>query len=235
MSSESKYFFMYKKFSASIPVFGIDNSTLYACSKDIIYLQSLSDVNNTAIHQFNNVWLVSDLNDFIISKHSTKQYHLSISLDNNENICLSFINFKSIFKVTTQSIDKITVFSHVQALVYQCSSTQRLSQRPLRQRIVRNIITASQRLSRISIPVKTLQHSQFQSSHAQLMHERLAHTSAKSLSLISIKYLSDNCSECVLSKQTRQSFNDVFNTASTRLFRVFFDLCGEIKPRSFEK
>ena len=118
MTSEPQYFFSYTEFQQPIPVSGIGNSTLHARGSGTIYLQSLPDINNTSIHQFDNVWLVPGLNDSIISKHWTKQHGLTTTLDDQENIILRSNNPKSTFKTTTQSIGKITVFPHVQAL--QC-------------------------------------------------------------------------------------------------------------------
>ena len=234
MTSEPQFFFSYTEFPTPIPVTGIGNSTLYARGNGTIYLQSLPDLNNTSIHRFNDVWLVPGLNDSIISKHWTKQHGLITSLDNQENIVLTSNDPKSTFKATTQSIGKITVFPHVQALIYQPSKVFSISNAP--QRFIRTISTAPQHHSRIPVatPVRRNQiQRRYQSSHAQLMHERLAHTSADRLRLIGIKYLPGNCSECVLGKQTRLPFFDVVDTAPDRLFRVYCDICGEIKPRSY--
>src|SRR5438046_7196464 len=119
MTSVPQFFFSYNEFLIPIPVTGIGNSTLYAHGSGTIYLQSLPDLNNTSIHQFDDVWLVPGLNDFIISKHWTKQHGLTTSLDDQENIILASNDPKSTFKATTQSIGKITVLPHVQALIYQ--------------------------------------------------------------------------------------------------------------------
>src|SRR5438876_4909009 len=74
MTSEPQFFFSYNEFPAPIPVSGIGNSTLYARGGGTIYLQSLPDLNNSSIHQFDDVWLVPGLNDSIISKHWTKHH-----------------------------------------------------------------------------------------------------------------------------------------------------------------
>jgi hypothetical protein len=257
MTSEAQYFFSYTEFPSPIPVTGIGNSTLFARGSGTVYLQSLPDLNNTSIHRFDNVWLVPGLNDSIISKHWTKQHGLTTSLDDQENIVLASNNPNSTFKATTQSIGKITVLPHVQALVYQPSKVFAISMAPQSNsrsplqvqgttkapqrhpRILAHanaITTASQRHSRIPVYTKhnrVQPQRHYQSSHAQLMHERLAHTSADRLRLIGIRYLSGNCSDCVLGKQTRQPFNEINGTGPSLLFRVFCDLCGEIKPRSF--
>src|SRR5204863_6117040 len=121
MTSEPKFFFSYTEFPNPVPVSGIGNSTLYARGSGTIYLQSLPDLNNTSIHRFDNVWLVPGLNDSILSKHWTKEHGLTTTLDDQENIVLASNDPKSTFKATTQSIGKITVLPHVQALEYQPS------------------------------------------------------------------------------------------------------------------
>ena len=132
MTSEPQYFFNYTEFPTPIPVSGIGKSTLYARGNGTIYLQSLPDLNNTSIHRFDDVWLVPGLDDSIISKHWTKQYGLKTSLDDQENIVLVSIDPKSTFKATTQSIGKITVLPHVQALLYQPSKVLAISTAPQR-------------------------------------------------------------------------------------------------------
>jgi hypothetical protein len=221
MTSEAQYFFDYTEFPHPILVSGIGKSTLLARGSGTIYLQSLPDLNNTSIHRFDDVWLVPGLDDSIISKHWTKQHGLKTSLDDQENIVLVSNDPKSSFKATTQSIGKITVLPQIQALVYQPKAC--------------TISTAPQRHSRIPVPVRHNRRHQprFQSSHAQLMHERLGHTSANTLRILNIKYTPGNCSECILGKQTRQPFREIDDTAPSRLFRVYCDLCGQIKPKSY--
>src|SRR5205823_3441531 len=61
-------------------------------------------------------------------------------------------------------------------------------------------ITAPQRHSRIPVYIRynrVQPQRRYQSSHAQLMHERLVHTSGDRLCLIGIKYFPANCSYCV--------------------------------------
>jgi len=215
MTSEPQFFFSYTEFPTPVPVSGIGNSTLYARGSGTTFLQSLPDLNNTSIHRFDNVWLVPGLNDSIISKHWTKQHGLSTSLDDQENIVLASNDPRSTFKATTQSIGKITVFPHVQALIYQPSKVFSISDAP--QRLIstaslrhaqshahtRTITTAPQRHSRIPVYIKhnrVQPQRRYQLSHAQLMHERLAHTSADRLRLIGIKYFPGNCSDYVLGK-----------------------------------
>ena len=233
MTSEPQYFFSYTEFRQPIPVYGIGNTTLHARGSGTIYLQSLSDLNNTSIHQLDNVWLVPGLNDSIISKHWTKQHGLTTTLDDQENIVLSSNNPESTFKTITQSIGKITVLPQVRALVYQ-PKAQHITTTPQ----VQHITTAPQRYSRVPIPIQhnrnQYRQPRFQSSHAQLMHERLAHTSADRLRLIGIRYTSGNCSGCVLGKQTRQPFHDVDDTAPSLLYRVYCDLCGQSNPNPSE-
>ena len=223
MTSEPQYFFDYTEFNHPILVSGIGKSTLFARGSGTVYLQSLPDLNNTSIHRFDDVWLVPGLDDSIISKHWIKQHGLKTSLDDQENIVLVSNDPKSSFKATTQSIGKITVFPHIQALVYQPKAC--------------NISTAPQRHSRIPVPVqhnrRQHQRPRFQSSHAQLMHEHLGHTSTNSLRLLNIRYAPGNCPECILGKQTRQPFRELDDTAPSRLYRVYCDLCGEIKPKSY--
>ena len=223
MTSEAQYFFNYTEFPHPIRVSDIGKSTLFARGSDTIYLQSLPDLNNTSIHKFDDIWLIPGLDDSIISKHWIKQHGLKTSLDDQENIILVFNDPKSSFKATTQSIGKITVLPHIQALIYQSKAC--------------NITTAPQCHSRISISIQhnRSQHQQprFQSSHAQLMHERLGHTSANILHILNIRYISGNCSECILGKQTRQPFHELDNTASSWFYRVYCDLCSEIKPKSY--
>ena len=154
MTSEPQYFFNYTEFQQPIPVSGIGNSTLHARGSGTIYLQSLPDINNTSIHQFDNVWLVPGLNDSIISKHWTKQHGLTTTLDDQENIVLASNNPKSTFKTTTQSIGKITVLPQVQALVYQPKSAYTITTAPQRHsRIPIPIPSKSQSISTTSIPV----------------------------------------------------------------------------------
>ena len=223
MTSEAQYFFDYTEFPHPILVSGIGKSTLFARGSGTIYLQSLPDLDNTSIHRFDDVWLVPGLDDSIISKHWTKQHGLKTSLDDQENIVLASNDPKSSFKAITRSIGKITVFPRVQALIYQPK--------------IHHISTAPQRHSRIPIPVqhnrRQHQRPRFQSSHAQLMHERLGHTSANTLRLLSIRYSPGNCSECILGKLPRQPFRDLDDTAPSRLYRVYCDLCGEIIPKSY--
>jgi hypothetical protein len=102
MTSEAQYFFDYTEFPHPILVSGIGKSTLFARGSGTIYLQSLPDLNNTSIHQFDDAWLVPGLNDSIISKHWTKQHGLTTSLDDQENIVLVSNDPKSTFKATTQ-------------------------------------------------------------------------------------------------------------------------------------
>jgi Reverse transcriptase (RNA-dependent DNA polymerase)/Integrase core domain/gag-polypeptide of LTR copia-type len=223
MTSEAQYFFDYTEFTHPVPVSGIGKSTLFARGSGTIYLQSLPDLNNSSIHRFDDVWLVPGLDDSIISKHWTKQHGLKTSLDDQENIVLVSNDPKSSFKAITQSIGKITVFPHIQALVYQPKAC--------------TISTAPQRHSRIPVPVqhnrRQHQRPRFQSSHAQLMHERLGHTSANTLRILNIRYTPGNCPECILGKLARQPFREIDDTAPSRLYRVYCDLCGEIKPKSY--
>jgi hypothetical protein len=136
MISEAQYFFEYTEFPYPIPVSGVGKLTLFARGSGTIYLQSLPDLNNTSIDRFDDIWLVPGLNDSIISKHWTKQHGLTTTLDDQENIIFTSNNPKSTFKATTQSIGKITVFPHIQALVYQpkaftiSTAPQRLAYRP---------------------------------------------------------------------------------------------------------
>ena len=221
MTSEPQYFFTYKEFSHPIPVSGIGNSTLYARGFGTIYLQSLPDLTSTAIHKCENVWLVPGLNDSIISKQWTKQHGLRTSLDSQENIVLQ--SNKTKFKATTQSIGKITVFPHIRALIYEPKSLR--------------VITAPQYRTRIPVPISCPQRQdqppRKHTSYGQLMHERLGHASAARLAILGIRYNLMNCTTCILGKQTRQPFLPVDEPAPSPLFRVYCDLCGDIKPKSF--
>ena len=213
MSGNQSHFHTFDKFDPKVPIHGIGSATLFATGKGVVLLQDIANYTphwTPATHRLENVWFVPGLSDSIISKHWTQSQGLKTSLDANENVILTSTIPGSTFKVTTASLDRLTVFPTLTCI-------------PFHPRMQVLDIVTSQPIVRAR-PVKI---------NSLLMHERCGHASSQRLQLIGIKFNPTKCNWCILGKQTRSAFPAVDHESAYPLDRVYVDHCGPITPTSY--
>jgi hypothetical protein len=176
MTGEASHFTTYDSFPKPIPVYGIGDNVLYAYGEGTVILE---DPNGNT-HDI-CVWWVDGLKESIISKSSTKSHGLRTSMDQYENIILQGNHD---FQITSREINNMTAFIDVKVV----------------HRSVKALTTMTASLSadsESSTPESTTTVSLVShytpSEEAQLIHERLGHSSAERLRLLGIKYTAGFC------------------------------------------
>jgi hypothetical protein len=198
MTDRPLFFSTYDAFETPIEVHGIGGLLNALGQGKVIMID-----HNGNTHGLDNVWYVPGLGDSIISKYWTRHCGLITSLDKDENFVLT--TPYSDFKVTTESVGKMSIFRNLKVAEYNPATTGTA-------KVITTAMTPKQ---------------------GQLMHVRLAHPSADRLRLLGILYKPGNCQICVMAKQTLKPFPANTNPRVKRkLERIYSDLCY-VSPESF--